>query len=126
MQHNICYLGGPFLEDGALGETAQYNRRRDWPSERDEKQRRRDPMPFRGDGEPDEQGERPPLAWTLIWREKYTNLYGYYIDDDIRRLGYVMWDAARLEQSGAKDRLLQLWDEAWDEAWDGVDPNDIL
>ena len=33
-----------------------------------------------------------------------------------------MWDAARLEESGAKDRLLQLWDEAWGDG----DPKDIL
>ena len=120
MQANKRYSAGFFLEDDALGETVQSNRRWNFPSDRDEKQLRGDPMPFRGGA--DEQGERPPLAWTLIWREKYTNLFGCYVEDNIRRLGYVMWDAARLEESGAKDRLLQLWDEAWGDA----DPNDIL
>jgi hypothetical protein len=124
MQDNICYPGGSFLGDergeGPLGEFEQMERREKWPSKRDEKQLRGDPMPFRGDGEPDEHGERPPLAWTLIWREKYTDLYGNYVTDNAHRLGYVMWDAAQLENSGTKDRLLQLWDEAWMDR----DPND--
>lgn len=117
MQHNICWPAGCFLEDGfvsgALGRLAQMERLEKWPGERDEKQLRGDPMPFRGDGGPDEHGERPPIAWTLIWREKYTNVFGYYVEDNIRRLGYVMWDATRLEESGATDRLLQLWNEEW-------------
>ena len=121
MQDSICLLVRPFLEDEALGYTVQSNRWRNWPNDRDEKQRRRDPMPFRGDGEPDERGERPPLAWTSIRREKYTNLYGYFVKDSISRLGYVMWDTSRLEESSVKDRLLQLLCEA---SCDD-DPNDV-
>lgn len=33
-----------------------------------------------------------------------------------------MWDAARLEQTGAKDDLLQQCDEAWGTR----DPNDLI
>lgn len=62
-------------------------------------------MPFIGDGVPDEYEPRPPLAWTLLWCEEYANLYGHYVPDNIRRWGYVMWDAARLEQTSAKDKL---------------------
>ena len=122
MQANICHPSGHFLEDEALGDTTQYRRRQKRPCERDEKQRRQDPMPFKGDGEPNEHGPRPPLAWVLMWGETYSNLYGYYVPDTIRRWGYVMWDAARLEQIGAKGVLLQQWDEAWGT----TDPNDLL
>jgi hypothetical protein len=122
MQMNICHPAGFFLEDEALGETAQSRRRQERQCDRDEKQLRRDPMPFRGDGEPDEHGPRPPLAWVLMWGETYSNLYGYYVPDNIRRWGYVMWDAARLEEMGAKDCLLQQWGETWET----TDPNDLL
>lgn len=66
MQKNICWPAGCFLEDEALGGPAQLRRREEARCDRDEKQLRRDPMPFRGDGEPDEHGPRPPLAWTLM------------------------------------------------------------
>jgi hypothetical protein len=95
MQMNICHPAGFFLEDETLGETVQSRRRQERRCDRDEKQVQRDPMPFRGDGEPDEYGPRPPLAWVLMWGETYSNLYGYYVPDNIRRWGCVMWDAAR-------------------------------
>ena len=76
-----------FLEDDALGEAAQSQRRWDLPSDRDEKQLRGNPMPFRGDGGPDEQGERPPLAWTLIRREN-TRISS----DTTSKTTFVDWD----------------------------------
>ncbi|KAI1739682.1 hypothetical protein F4680DRAFT_466195 [Xylaria scruposa] len=115
MQEHIKWPAGYFLEDEALGETAQYWRRQERLSDRDHKQERRDPLPFQGD-----RGSRPPLAWTLIWRETYSNLYGSYIQDDIRRWGYVMWDAARLQNTGAKEVLARQWEAKWRDS----DPRD--
>ena len=122
MQRNICHPPVYFLEDEVLGGDTQYRRRQERRSDRDEKQLRRDPMRFRGDGEPDEDGPRPPLAWVRMWGETYSNLYGYYVPDNIRQWGYIMWDAVRLEQTGAKDLSLQQWGEAWGT----TDPNDLI
>ncbi|KAK4146687.1 uncharacterized protein C8A04DRAFT_25613 [Dichotomopilus funicola] len=44
-----------------------------------QKASRRDPMSFRGDGEPDAEGDRPPYAWTVMWRNRYCKLYGWFI-----------------------------------------------
>lgn len=87
MQTNICHPAGFFLEDDVLGEPPQYIRRHERRCARDEKQLRRDPMHFRGDGEPDKHGLRPALARTLMWGEKYSNLCGYYVPDSIRGWG---------------------------------------
>jgi hypothetical protein len=43
--------------------------------------------------------DSPPLAWVLFWREDESSLYGDHADEDLRRFGYVMWDAARLGQT---------------------------
>lgn len=75
---------------------------------------RRDPLPFTGDVEPDDEGfPRPPLAWTLMRHGSYRNSYGYYMLSDIRLWGYVMWDAARIERTRAKDVLAQQWEAEW-------------
>lgn len=79
---------GDFLEDEALGDLSQAVRRRKAPSERDRKQRRRDPLPFQGDMEYDLEGVYPLLAWMILWEGTYSNLYGYYVRDDIRSWGY--------------------------------------
>lgn len=122
MQQHISWPGGNFLWDDALGETAQWQRRRERLSYRDQKELRRDPLPFKGDNESDANGLYPPLAWTLIWRGTYSNLYGYYVQDVIRRWGYVMWDAARLERTGAKEVLARQWEADWGDS----DPRDNL
>ncbi|KAI0853035.1 hypothetical protein F5Y00DRAFT_271577 [Daldinia vernicosa] len=117
MQEYITWPLGNFIAKEALGETAQWERRQDALSERDEKQNRRDPLPFNGDSE-----SCPPLAWTLIWGGTYSNLYGYYIQDTIRRFGYVFFDATTIESLGAKDILLREWKKDWGDS----DPrNDI-
>jgi hypothetical protein len=113
MQKHISGPKGEFL-DGPMHQGVQWARREQQLSERDLKQRRRDPLPFRGDAEPDANGSLPPLAWTLMWKGTYSNLFGYYVDNDIRRWGYIMWDAARLERMGAKEVLAQQWDEDFD------------
>ncbi|KAN0075629.1 hypothetical protein V8E54_006899, partial [Elaphomyces granulatus] len=122
----ISWPAGDFLEGDALGEMAQFQRRKERLSNRDRKQLRHDPLPFKGDDEPDDNGLRPPLAWTLIWRGTYSNLYGYCVPDVIRRWGYVMWDAVRLESTGAKEVLAQQWEENRDPEWHGSDPRDNM
>lgn len=122
MQKHISWPIGNFLEDDALGETAQSQRRQEQLSNRDLRQERRDPFPFQGDEVPDANGEHPPLAWTLIWQGSYSNLYGYYVQDVIRRWGYVMWDASRLERTGAKEVLARQWRADWGD----TDPRDFL
>ncbi|PWY90594.1 hypothetical protein BO94DRAFT_623342 [Aspergillus sclerotioniger CBS 115572] len=119
MQDRISWPAGSFLEHEALGQSAQTIRRRQHPSPRDSKEERRDPLPFQGDRVDD---VYPPLAWTLMWRGTYSNLFGYYMEDPIRSWGYVMWDAARLEQSGAKKVLKRQWTAEWR----GDDPRDQL
>lgn len=37
--------------------------------ERDSKEYRRDPLPFRGDQISDTEGAHPPLGWTIVWGE---------------------------------------------------------
>lgn len=66
---------------------------------------------------------RPPLAWTILWKGTYSSLLGYYLPSMCRRWGYVMWDAARIEATGARALLLRQWDERWGE---GRDPREYL
>lgn len=96
--------------EGVFGETQQDLQHEHHPSERDRMQQERAPFPFRGDSDLD----TPPLAWTIIWDNTYSNLYGWYISDEIRRWGYVFWDAVRLEHTGGKEVLKQQWAQDWD------------
>jgi hypothetical protein len=68
------------------------------------------PLPFRGDGGPDAEGDRPPLAWTLMWQERDSYLFGECLPDETRECGYVMWDAPRIESTGADKVLKSLAD----------------
>jgi hypothetical protein len=102
VRQNFAVHAGFFLEND---EDDQQMRHFLHPCERDEKQIRCDPMPFRGDGDFDEQGPRPPLAWTLLWRGKYSNLISSHIPRAVRLWGYVMWDAARLEGTFAASEI---------------------
>ncbi|KID81869.1 hypothetical protein MGU_10780 [Metarhizium guizhouense ARSEF 977] len=110
MQEEISFPLGNVLDD-AFSEGAQFHRRHNHPSERDLKQTRREPLPFTG--ETNANDLLPPLGWTIIWHGTYSNLYGYYIQDCIRRWGYVMWDAARLERANATKVLAQQWQDDW-------------
>ncbi|KAI1475123.1 hypothetical protein F4774DRAFT_414134 [Daldinia eschscholtzii] len=118
MQEYITWPLGSFLTNEALGEAAQWERRQEALSKRDEKQNRRDPLPFNGDAE-----SSPPLAWTMIWGGTYSNLYGYYVHDSIRRLGYVFYDSMTIQSLGVKDIIIREWKNDWGDS----DPrNDIL
>lgn len=46
----------------------------------------------------------PPLAWVTLFKKRYSHLFGGYLPSAIRRWGYVIWDAHRLN-SGAKQYL---------------------
>ncbi|POR37701.1 Uncharacterized protein TPAR_02102 [Tolypocladium paradoxum] len=117
MQAQITWAVGNFLEDDAWSESTQFVRRRGRPSEGDEKQQRKDPMPFEGDSE-----SCPPLAWTTIWKDTYSNLFGIFMPEATRLLGYVFWDAPRMESTGACDVVTRQRETDWR----GYDPRDYL
>ncbi|GCB26951.1 hypothetical protein AAWM_09836 [Aspergillus awamori] len=112
---------------GALDYLTQDDRRIVAPSERDKREERREPLPFRGDKVDESDGAYPPLAWTLLWKGTYSNMFGNYIPNEIPMWGYVMWDAARLERTGAKEVLLrQFVSSFWDEDQDPRDQREFL
>lgn len=80
---------------------AHMERREEWPNRYDYAQDRRQKMIFNGD-----QLDSPPLAWILFWHGEYSNLLGMFIPKALRRWGYVMWDAARLDPD-AKDAVVR-------------------
>lgn len=64
--------------------------------------------------------DSPPLAWVIIFKNRYINPFDGCVPDAIRRWGYVFWDAGRLDTGGAKDCLVAEW-EALHEI---IDPRD--
>lgn len=102
---------------GILGETVQWARYSRNPTERDHLQKIRAELPFRGDGEP----KSPPLAWTIIWNGTHSSLYGRCTSEDLRRCGYVLWDAATLESGGGLSLIKRLKGGIWDVRgeWEG-------
>ncbi|KAM5344333.1 hypothetical protein ACJ41O_012870 [Fusarium nematophilum] len=105
MQEKITNAKGDFLDFITCIETPRRLRREVYPSDRNTKQENRDPLPFKGGVDQDADGPLRPLAWTLIWGGTYSTLYGPYTSEDIRRWGYVFWDADRLWQL----RQIKLW-----------------
>lgn len=85
--------------DDALEGFVQDERRERWYSHRDSAQDWRQKTPFEGDSL-----ESPPLGWVQLWHCEYSNLTGNYISEELRRWGFVMWDAARLN-SRAEARI---------------------
>lgn len=104
---------------GMLGEDFQTERYQNRPSDKDELQAARQALPFRGDFVA---VDAPPLAWTYLWRDTYSSLYGYFLSDSIRSWGYVFWDASTLEEVDGKGML----ERERDEFWEGDDPRDLL
>ncbi|KAL5362093.1 hypothetical protein BJX96DRAFT_176839 [Aspergillus floccosus] len=121
MQEQIDWPLGDFFDDeigGARSETSQSIRWNEFPSERDAMQERRDPLPFAGDcvalaGADGVWTSLPPLTWTVLWRGTYSNLYGSYVPDEIQRWGYTLWDAKRMEETGAKEAPIRWMEENW-------------
>lgn len=96
-------VGGDFLEE-AMGSAAQRHRRDIQLNDRDRAEERRQVMLFAGD-----EAGAPPLAWTLLWGGRYSNLFGGYVPDELRRWGYIIWDARRIDVGGTKEYLKDLW-----------------
>ncbi len=109
MQGNIAV--SQFMDDplqNALTSTAQRERRQtsDVANARDEAERRRHPIEFRVDANPD----GPPLAWVLLWGGVYANIYGQYTPASVRNWGYIMWDERRWIQPRLQDAVVKQWE----------------
>ena len=118
-------LFNPVNSQRVMSQEAQKLRRRHHRSKRHDMCDQRVDFPFRGDQEPDENfgpESLPPLAWTMIWNDTYSSLYGMYTTDDLRRWGYVFWDKTTMEKLSG-ERVLRV---QWEQNWDGVDPRDTL
>ncbi|RYC62360.1 hypothetical protein CHU98_g3835 [Xylaria longipes] len=90
----------------ALGSVAQSDRREmsdNFPNARDEAEQRRDSIHFAGDAVPP---DGPPFAWVALWGGKYSNIYGEYVPQSVRRWGYVMWDKRRWIDMGVDGNLV--------------------
>ncbi|RAH58784.1 hypothetical protein BO85DRAFT_519604 [Aspergillus piperis CBS 112811] len=113
MENNLVMLWAEFLGGcrGALEVGTRHDRRLDYPSAEDKREELRDPLPFRGDIVNNSDREYPPLAWTILWGGTYSNMIGDEGVSYISEWGYVMWDAARLERTGAKEVLARRWRE---------------
>ncbi|KAK2616173.1 hypothetical protein QQS21_000805 [Conoideocrella luteorostrata] len=114
MQEHIRLQVGNFLMH-ILHNDLRINPRRGQLSDRDRKQQQGELFPFKGESDPVTGELLPPLAWTEMWRGTYSSLYGFYVPNTIRRWGYVLWDAARLERTGAKAVLTRQFEARWDD-----------
>ncbi|KAJ0106860.1 hypothetical protein J7T55_014936 [Diaporthe amygdali] len=102
----VSGIGDAWIEN-AVQELVQMERREKWYSKRDSAQDFRQEMPFDGD-----RLDSPTLAWVMYWRGEYSNLTGIYVPEALRRWGFVMWDAARLN-SRAEARIDYWWWARW-------------
>ncbi|POS71620.1 hypothetical protein DHEL01_v209986 [Diaporthe helianthi] len=108
LRANVDHHAGHIWLDDVTGNMDMHERWERSYSERDLAQDEGRPIPFRGD----DTGS-PPLAWVLIWGETYSNLFGTFIPKPLRRWGYIMWDAWRLDETGARERLMREWHDMW-------------
>lgn len=95
-----------------MGDIAQESRRVQWPNRYDSAQDSRQKTPFSGDNL-----SSPPLAWVLFWQGEYSNVFAEYVPRALRRWGFVIWDAARLD-SDARDAIERGWCEKGYNLWD--------
>lgn len=103
--------GNDWIDD-AVQDDIQMERRDGWYSHHDSAQDWRQKMPFQGDSL-----DSPPLAWVLFWQGEYSNLIGNCIPEALRRWGFVIWDAARLDSRAEAHIKYE-----WYELYDGSDP----
>ncbi|KAI0205950.1 hypothetical protein F4808DRAFT_455447 [Astrocystis sublimbata] len=93
-----------------LGDVSQMCRRDEsskYPNSRDEAEQRRDILQFAGDAVPP---DGPPVAWVQLWGGKYSNIYGDYVPESVRRWGYVMWDERRwIDMKSGKSLITSQW-----------------
>lgn len=104
MEFTICYLDCYSGFVGSIVQEQLYG----WGAKRGKLMDDQTRMPFQGDDRID----TPPLAWTILWREVYSSLYGEFIPGALRRWGFVFWDASRLKSTGAIE-VLQREMEDW-------------
>lgn len=102
----VSGIGDAWIENAIQG-LVQMERREKWYSQRDSAQDFRQKLPFDGD-----RLDSPTLAWVIYWRGEYSNLIGIYVPEALRRWGFVMWDAARLN-SRAEARIDYWWWARW-------------
>lgn len=96
--------GNDWIDDAVLDGMTQGDRRELWPTQYDAAQNSRQKTPFDGDSL-----AFPPLAWVLFWQGEYSSLFGpIYVPETLRRWGFVMWDAARLD-ANAKAAIEDAW-----------------
>lgn len=86
------------------------------------KQQDREALPFKGDHDVFTTGPGVPYAWTSIWKETYSSVFGCKIPGGLRPWGYVMWDAERIKRSRVKDLLEKQWELVY---W-SHDPRDLF
>lgn len=89
---------------------AQEERRRITPSTYDVRERSRELMKFVGDRPED---GKPAVAWVVIWRGRYSSLFGDAIPKNMKRWGYVIWDVQRIVECDAKPLLKYQWRTEW-------------
>ncbi|KAI1754205.1 hypothetical protein F4782DRAFT_493622 [Xylaria castorea] len=89
-----------------LAQDDRHDRSPDFPNARDQAEQRHDSMNFLSDSLP---LDGPPLAWVLLWHGVYVNHYGDFTPKSLKRWGYVMWDAGRWDNLGAKELIAQQW-----------------
>lgn len=97
----------------ALSGMAQGDRREDLnytPNAQDDAEGR-DLLPFQGDTAPP---TGPPLAWVILWRGRYVNIYGGYIPVPLKEYGWVVWDGCRLDSMGVRKLIAEQWNAAPD------------
>lgn len=97
----IC---GPNSIESALSKSTQEQRSLLARTERDQMDRRREKLPFHYDAE-----DKPPLAWVILWRGRYSNYHGGIIPPTLKRWGWVFWEWRRLTESRGKDVVKRVW-----------------
>lgn len=105
------HLDAPMVE--ALGVAAQFNRRAhpDYTPNAEDAAEGIDWLPFQGDKVPP---TGPPLAWVILWRGRFVNVYGGYIPVPLKEYGWVVWDGCRLDSMGVREHIAGQWNAAPD------------
>lgn len=105
------HLDAPMSE--ALSAEAQIDRRdeQDYTPNAQDAAEGVELLPFQGDTVPP---TGPPLAWFLLWRGRYVNIYGGYIPVPLKEYGWVVWDKCRLDSMGVRKLIVGQWNTAPD------------
>jgi hypothetical protein len=103
-------MGEDFLVD-AWDPNIQIQRRKKSETPRDIKEKNRELMQFDGDTESLSRGSSPGLAWFLLWHGEYSNMFGPFVCEGVRKWGYLMWDSDRIMHSNLEEHLENHMDE---------------